>query len=524
MKNPDYLHELIKSLTSIEKRIFKLNSKRHVIGKQNRYVRLFDSINKCTHYDEKIVKEEFGSHSKTNTFASLKSQLYELILVSLRSNNNDNIKSNVENLVKDVEILKNKGLYEQSRRRLHKAKKIAQKYDLLSILLNISYLEREVCLSAKDRKDNSHIEQIIAESSSISSLLENVYFYRNVYDRIYLVVRSDYSGTSKKKINSLEKFTDDPRLQSIDRALSFEAKIYYCLIHAQICVLKGDRSKAIEAYEQQLSLWENNSHQIEYNPNGYLKALANCAGLCFEIGQFDQVHSYLKKIKKIPTRSVYDEIEHFQNRVHIELLLALNDPSYEGHSEWLPKIYYGLGKYSSKLNPSRLLATYYNLLILHFIKGNFQDSLHWLNELLSHRKRQTRNDLVVFAHLLEPVIHYELGNFGLIENLYRNNKRFISQMKELNSIEFELLSVIRRLPSLTSKERRHATLVKLRNNIEIFSETNSDKPVLGLQELIIWLDYKIYDSNSETATKESPAKIDNTIKYNCLPNKQYQYS
>ena len=47
------LHGLIRSLTSSEKRFFKLFANRNTQGKENKYILLFDAISKQETYDEK---------------------------------------------------------------------------------------------------------------------------------------------------------------------------------------------------------------------------------------------------------------------------------------------------------------------------------------------------------------------------------------------------------------------------------------------------------------------------------------
>ena len=51
------LFQLIKSLSKQEKRYFKLYASRHVIGEKNKYVQLFDAIDKQAAYNEEKIKK-----------------------------------------------------------------------------------------------------------------------------------------------------------------------------------------------------------------------------------------------------------------------------------------------------------------------------------------------------------------------------------------------------------------------------------------------------------------------------------
>ena len=49
------LFDLVKSMTMSEKRYFKINSLKHVIGDSNDYIQLFDAIEKQDVYNEKLL-------------------------------------------------------------------------------------------------------------------------------------------------------------------------------------------------------------------------------------------------------------------------------------------------------------------------------------------------------------------------------------------------------------------------------------------------------------------------------------
>src|SRR5437763_974746 len=75
----DHLFTLIKSLGKAEKRHFKIYSRKHVIGDENIYVRLFDAIDKQKIYNERALKNQGQFHD----LPTFKSWLYKAILKSL---------------------------------------------------------------------------------------------------------------------------------------------------------------------------------------------------------------------------------------------------------------------------------------------------------------------------------------------------------------------------------------------------------------------------------------------------------
>ena len=81
----DELYKLIKSLSSSEKRFFKIYASRHVIGKENNYVLLFDAIALQKSYSEKAIKVKFSGEPFMKRFAAVKNYLHLLIIKSMRN-------------------------------------------------------------------------------------------------------------------------------------------------------------------------------------------------------------------------------------------------------------------------------------------------------------------------------------------------------------------------------------------------------------------------------------------------------
>ena len=98
----NHLHQLIKSLSAPEKGYIKKHAMLHVIGSQNKYIKIFDAIDKQKVYDEKEIIRKFKGEPTLNNFAVAKNYLFKFILKSLESYNT-NVKS--EELLEITEYL-----------------------------------------------------------------------------------------------------------------------------------------------------------------------------------------------------------------------------------------------------------------------------------------------------------------------------------------------------------------------------------------------------------------------------------
>ena len=107
----DDLFQLIKALTKQEKRYFKLHASRHVIGKENKYVKLFDAIDQQKEYNEERIKKKFNHAPITRQLHVAKNYLYHLLLDSLRSYHESKSEDKFFTLLRNAQLLFNKGLY-----------------------------------------------------------------------------------------------------------------------------------------------------------------------------------------------------------------------------------------------------------------------------------------------------------------------------------------------------------------------------------------------------------------------------
>src|SRR3954470_8751963 len=112
-RSTDELFQLIKSLETSEKRLFKLYVKRSTGSIDLKIIQLFDALDKMNEYDEKILLEK-NKGIKKEQLSNIKASLYKQLLASLRlMKDEDNIDMQLHEQMGYAKILYNKGLYLQ---------------------------------------------------------------------------------------------------------------------------------------------------------------------------------------------------------------------------------------------------------------------------------------------------------------------------------------------------------------------------------------------------------------------------
>ena len=189
MKPSDELFKLIKSLTKSEKRFFKLSSSLQS-GEKN-YLKLFDAIEKQLEYDEEDIKNTFKKENFIKHLPSEKNHLYKLVLKSLRAYHADNsVVSQLQEDIKNVEILFKRALYREAGKVLSKSKKLAYAYERFYFLFELIKWEKQL-LEEEYKAGNfrQDLDELITEEKDVLEKLRNLAEYRILYSKINYVFR-----------------------------------------------------------------------------------------------------------------------------------------------------------------------------------------------------------------------------------------------------------------------------------------------------------------------------------------------
>jgi len=110
---------------------------------------------------------------------------------------------------------------------------------------------------------------------------------------------------------------------------------------------------------------------------------------------------------------------------------------------------------------------------------------------LDNRNESTRIYLLIFAHILNLIVHYELNNIELLPYIIKNTYRFLLRRKEIYKVEREFLNFIRSSPDLLTKKQRINAFRDLRQNIINITKDPYERIALDYFDFISWLESKI---------------------------------
>ena len=418
MTGSDDIFKLIKSLTKGEKKFFKLYSS--LIGGSKNYLKIFKVIEKQKIYDEEKVKEKLAYETFIKHFAYEKNYLQKVLLKALRQYHAENsINSQLHNSIQIGQVLHKKHLNSLNARHLEKAKKLAYKYELYPVLIEILDLQSRMLL----RKGNysefgnsaekyfSEKQKAVEKYTTLSRL--NLLYYR-VYEYDIIYSSSDkfkLRALAKKTVGILKKEKDSFRIKERCLAIAY-------IIEANL----GNHKRSLVFGKTCVDLFYENSHFIEDMFFSFFAHSSNLINRYYDLKKYSEALVSLNNLKEImknakglaQTEASHEHKNHIF-AIELEVLYALGKfqealhvvDDYERNSS----------KTSPALHKHHIFLNYINISRVYLANNMYKQALRTINKFINSDYAGVRKDDIHNALMLRIIIHYEIGNFDLLESL-----------------------------------------------------------------------------------------------------------
>lgn len=503
MSSSDDLFRLIKSLNKQEKRYFKLRTAVYNKPAGHQAHKLFDALDKLHVYDERAFLRNHPNAPFVKHFAPAKYELTTMLLNSLAAfHAKASVEAELREQLSYIEILYRKGLYGHCGKIVAKTLKKAEAYEKRVYVIEILSWERKLHLrNAGDILE----DRLSAYFERIKQTLEthlNATLYLDVLDTVQ-TARRRYGRLSSSEertelLSKIERLVTD-----IDTpADSFTAQTSRLQAHGTLAAMKGEVAGALECYSSALEVWESNQLHIRDNPDNYKRYLMNFLICCISLRRFDQFENAISKIKALRKTPEDDDPEMISIVYHAELYYCLNAGLLSEGFAVAQKIDKGLGNFGEIIRPHRFVVLCYNCSVVYFLNGHFTGALGFINRILNRTDAEPRRDIQTFTRVFQLIIHFELNNIDILENLIRSTYRYLKKHGKVSEFETITLHGIKRLAGCADADERLRAYKDIRENLERFMRQNTSNLHIGLIEAFFWAESKIRDGSIAAAYAE----------------------
>ncbi|HTE24334.1 hypothetical protein [Flavitalea sp.] len=495
-RSTDALFQLIKSLEKSEKRNFKLYVNRHSSGEDLKIVQLFDALDKMEDYDETLLLQRHKSIKKQQ-LSNMKAHLYRQILSSLRLiKQEDNVDIQLHEQMDHARILYNKGLYLQSLKVLDRMKEFARSHHQLTYLQQVLFFEKKIEALHITRSMQDRADKLTAQSNEVNSRLVLVTVLSNLSLQLYSWYIKNGPARNEKDEQAIQLFFDTHLPSNASEARGFYEKLYLYQSYCWYAFIRQDFLMYYRYTSRWVELFDKDPFMIEVETAHYIKGMHNLLSAHFDLQNYKKFNEVLQRFE---TFSESDIVTHnYNNRIQTFVYLhisKLNKHFMEGtFSEGVklvPYIEEKLHEYSLYLDRHRVLVFYYKIASLYFGSADYETTVDYLNKIINW-KVDLRTDLQCYARLLHLIAHYELGNFELLEYLFKSVYRFMAKMENLSLVEEDIFKFLRRSFGLSPRKLK-PEFEKLLEKLKQQEKSRFETRAFAYLDIISWLESKISD-------------------------------
>ena len=439
------LFDLIHSMSQTEKRYFKINSVKKEGGESHQFLEMFDAISKMSVYDEEELKKQLEETGSSKHLAFRKSHLYDLILSTLRRyHKTKSPEFEVLNLLQDVKITFDRGLFEQAERLIIKLKKKCVDYNFHQHLVSVAYWEKRItgALVGKTVKRSTNynteqmvLQKLVAEQYSLLTYLRKENELWNLRAELIDMYRFE-GGENERSIEDCKKSLDKVLELEPNNKHHFKLQIQTNVIKTLISYFEGDLNEGICSQKQVVDQLEENPKVIESDLDIYAAELNNLATFSFLINELETVLGCVKKLEKIMNKPEVKSNVFFSSRVfsfyQLNVLRYYNSQGdYKSSVDSFQKKRFEQSTRS--MNRYKQFQIEYNVVLAYFFGGQLKEALKMIN-LIVNSPTKVRLKNLSFIRCLAYTIHYVSGNHSLLESIHASkDKTFLKDLRKNKS-------------------------------------------------------------------------------------------
>lgn len=498
------LFSIIKSLDRHEKRNFKLFVQN--TSDSAAYIKLFDVMDSMEFYDEKKVVAVLERKNWDHELKHVKRYLQESILQFLEYYYADySVEIQMQRYLQRIEIFCAKKLFTLARQMIKKVKELAEKSHQYYYLLIILSKEDEIINLELDIKAmNDHAMNNHPKKMRCMEMLANIMDYDKVVFQVSSILKRNLF-VSEYKRKEVEDFLEIPLLKNETMAISIPARLKRYAILGQVFLSLRNFELSYLNYKKAVELLKKHAFLQQSIIEFYMDTM----------NYFIIAAVFLKKNKEV--FALFNDVKSFMDKLPAKLQSVRVFQKYliisDNHIDFLLRIFKvqeakslsedisaNIKKYSGIDN---YLVFHNNCCLVYFHLADYRKALQNINLSLNAPDSGIRTDMVIFAKIMNLIVHYELGNEDLLPGLCKSTYRYMEKKWQIDRLEETLLTFFgKTIHRFTSKQERVIAFSELKKEL---SEALS-KQVFQDFDLLAWVESKILNKPFLEIAKEKANK------------------
>ena len=489
----DFLFVLIKSLSTSEKRQFKLYVNRLGINVDAKFLLLFNELDKMNEYQEEIIIQK--KISTKQQLSNLKAHLYKQILVSLRMNPiHQNNRIQLREQLDFANILYQKGLHKQALKILDKAKQSALELDEKTIASEIIELEKVIESQFITRSINGRADELIQQSSEVS--LQNQYATQlsNLSLKLYSeMLTHGYVKNDEDRKKVMHIFDSQIKKIKLEK-LNFTEKLWYYKAHVWKNQLLQDYKYTLKYAYHWVDLFHQKPEMMFNHPVWYIKGYNYLLKILFLYGQVDRLEESFNNFKKTVNSENFVQNDNLQSLIfltHYNSLMNIHfiKGEFFAGTKLIPEVELKMEKFKDKIDEHHYLILYLKMAALLFGSKKYPECISYAMKIINS-KGNVQEYLLFHTRILVLMAKFESGIDEDYDEFVKATQKFVQKMKYSDEIHQVIIEFFKKLDGLLPSEQQ--TIFKnFENQLNTFSENDYYKRTLLYIDIHGWAKSKV---------------------------------
>lgn len=429
------LIKLINSLSSSEKRYFKLQSKLQAGSKD--YLLLFDLLDQNKTPDIPQLKKAFQKRTPKGSWDNTCNYLASMLLDTLvKAKKEKDVFFNLLHQIQEIKVLTERSLDDEAFKQIKKVREKATRLQLhwIEYFCYRYELNYYADNNFPGLKDDDLIKLQMKGKDALKNL-NHIHDHYSLYELLkFRLIHAGkiMSEEGKKKLNDLML---SEMVLVAGKAKSFSSQKLHLLFQSFFFSDIGDYHSASKSFHKLNELLENNELFLDNPPLDYLSALTGIMDSLRMLKNKTEVSDYLNKIKNLD-QNFYPEFFRYLVRKTFctqQIVTLLQSEQLDEAIQFVHAIPSDVFDNYAMVDEEKESELYFYCSLVNFKIGELKKAHLFIREVMNRFKLPGHLLVSKAIRLLNIIVYYEKGELLHLEYEIRSYKRYFAQMKLLKT-------------------------------------------------------------------------------------------
>jgi hypothetical protein len=228
-----------------------------------------------------------------------------------------------------------------------------------------------------------------------------------------------------------------------------------------------------------------------------ISSLNNYLNACVYIGKYKEFEKYLDKMKAFSVQFA-NKKEYTDNQTRLFLLISDLELNYfrktcrfDGMRKLIEDIEHGFKKFGKLIIENRKISLYNRIAYAYFIIRDYSKSIQYVNLIMNATNPKVEQEQHSFARIRNLILHFELGNYDLLEYAVRSTRKYLSKQERIYKFEKLVLDFVIKALNTEPEAEKLALYDRLKFDLGKIADDPFEKSALEQFDVISWLESKI---------------------------------